>query len=107
MHLPTVLFAAGLSLAVVPAAATPEPRGVTVAFGNTVKAQYADGKFQRLWFKADANVAATQMENKADTMESAGAPDATTDAMDNKADATRDAADAKGDAIEKEAGKKD
>lgn len=56
--------------------------------------------------KAEANVAATQMENKADTMESAGAPNATTDAMDNKADAMKDAADAKGDAIEKEAGKK-
>ena len=57
--------------------------------------------------KADANVAATQMENQADTAAAAGAPDATTDAMKDQADAVKDAADAKGDAIEKAAGKKD
>ena len=56
--------------------------------------------------KADANVAATQLENKADSMENAGAPEATTDAMDKKADNMKDAADAKGDAMEKEAGKR-
>lgn len=33
--------------------ATAEPRGVTAAFGNTVKAFYPDGKAQWLWFKAD------------------------------------------------------
>ena len=57
--------------------------------------------------KADANVAATQMENQADAAAVAGAPDATTDAMKDQADAVQDAADAKGDAIEKAAGKKD
>ena len=35
------------------AQAAPDTHGVTVAFGNTVKAQYSDGKFQRLWFRAD------------------------------------------------------
>lgn len=57
--------------------------------------------------KAEANVAATQMENQADAAKEAGAPDATTDAMKDQADATKDAADAKGDAIEAAAGKKD
>lgn len=32
---------------------TAEPHGLTVAFGNTVKALYADGKYQRIWFRAD------------------------------------------------------
>jgi hypothetical protein len=27
--------------------------GVAAAFGNTVKAQYPDGRFQRLWFRAN------------------------------------------------------
>jgi hypothetical protein len=34
-------------------AAQPQPRGVPVAFGNTVKALYPDGKHQRIWIKAD------------------------------------------------------
>lgn len=57
--------------------------------------------------KADANLAATQMENQADAAAAAGVPAATTDAMNDQADAVKDAADAKGDAIEKAAGKKD
>lgn len=35
------------------AASEPAPRGLTAVFGNTVKALYADGKAQRLWFKPD------------------------------------------------------
>lgn len=46
------LAALGLTMPVAGHAA-PEPHGVTLAFGNTVKAQYSDGKFQRLWFRAD------------------------------------------------------
>jgi len=34
-------------------AAPPEPRGVAVAFGNTVKALYPDGRHQRIWINAD------------------------------------------------------
>lgn len=45
-----------LSLAAAsPLRAAPESQGVTVAFGNTVKALYADGKYQRLWFKPDGS----------------------------------------------------
>lgn len=29
------------------------PVGLTAAFGNTVKARYPDGRYQRYWFKAD------------------------------------------------------
>jgi len=39
------------------AAATPcasaDGAGVAAAFGNTVKAQYPDGRYQRLWIRAD------------------------------------------------------
>ena len=38
-----------------PLQASAERPGVTVAFGNTVKALYADGKYQRLWFRADGS----------------------------------------------------
>jgi hypothetical protein len=31
----------------------PEPKGVTAAFGNTIKATYPDGKHQRIWLKSD------------------------------------------------------
>lgn len=48
-----IAVAAAFALASAAQAAGAEPRGVTVAFGNTVKALYADGKFQRLWFRAD------------------------------------------------------
>jgi hypothetical protein len=34
-------------------APAPEPRGVAAAFGNTIKAVYEDGKFQRIWIRAD------------------------------------------------------
>ena len=37
-----------------PGAMTPaDLRGVATVFGNTVKARYPDGRFQRLWFRAD------------------------------------------------------
>ena len=56
MRFTPVTLAALLVLATTPSAqAAAEPHGVTVAFGNTVKAQYSDGKFQRLWFKADGS----------------------------------------------------
>ena len=42
-----------LALASSAHAAPPEPRGVAIAFGNTVRALYSDGKYQRLWFNAD------------------------------------------------------
>lgn len=35
------------------AMASADLRGVAAAFGNTVKARYPDGRFQRLWFRAD------------------------------------------------------
>jgi hypothetical protein len=35
------------------AGSAPAARGVAAAFGNTVKAQYPDGRFQRLWIRAD------------------------------------------------------
>jgi len=35
------------------AVAAPDPHGVAAAIGNTVKATYPDGRFQRYWFKAD------------------------------------------------------
>jgi len=35
-------------------AATPEaPHGVAAAFGNTVKALYPDGRYQRIWIRSD------------------------------------------------------
>lgn len=48
--LPSLLLAALLAPA--PGHAT-EPRGVAAAFGNTVKALYPDGRYQRLWLRAD------------------------------------------------------
>jgi hypothetical protein len=30
-----------------------DPHGVAAAFGNTIKAQYPDGRYQRLWVRAD------------------------------------------------------
>ena len=35
------------------AAPADRPRGVAAAFGNTIKALYADGKHQRIWLKED------------------------------------------------------
>src|SRR5262245_24090928 len=29
----------------------PQPRGFSVVFGNTVKVDYADGRFERIWFE--------------------------------------------------------
>lgn len=49
-----LLFAAALSLALIAGPAAAEPvRGVSAAFGNTVKALYPDGRYQWLWFNAD------------------------------------------------------
>ena len=42
-----VLMAAGTSHA------APATGGFAVAFGNTVKATYPDGRFQRYWFRTD------------------------------------------------------
>jgi hypothetical protein len=55
--MPLRLSAAALSLALFATAASAgepvRPAGVTVAFGNTVKALYPDGRYQWLWFNAD------------------------------------------------------
>jgi hypothetical protein len=48
------ILASALTL-VLPPQVSAEQNGVTVAFGNTVKALYSDGKYQRLWFRADGN----------------------------------------------------
>lgn len=65
MRLPTLLAAPTLLSALALAAAAPsqaatappvtatEPRGLAAAFGNTIKAFYADGRYQRLWLKPD------------------------------------------------------
>ena len=42
-----------LALAALAPAAQAEPRGVAAAFGNTVKALYPDGRYQRLWLNAN------------------------------------------------------
>ena len=48
------LIAATAHAATAPTAAPPpEPHGIAVAFGNTVKALYADGRYQRIWFQPD------------------------------------------------------
>ena len=49
------LVLASTLMLVLPLQASAEPHGVTVAFGNTVKALYADGKYQRLWFRSDGH----------------------------------------------------
>src|SRR4051812_27585528 len=56
MRIPAA-FAAGALLLAAPALAAPDraapSHGVAAAFGNTVKATYPDGRFQRYWFKPD------------------------------------------------------
>jgi hypothetical protein len=66
MRLPTVLIAAALAAPAAQAAApTPERHGVAVAFGNTVKALYPDGRYERLWFHADGTWEAVGRSGKA------------------------------------------
>ena len=49
-----LLGASALLLASATAAASADaPLGIAAAFGNTVKATYPDGRFQRYWLKAD------------------------------------------------------
>ena len=38
-----------------PAAAATDAGGVSAAFGNTLKARYPDGRYQRYWLKADGS----------------------------------------------------
>ncbi|MDZ4371692.1 MAG: hypothetical protein U1C74_09765 [Phenylobacterium sp.] len=53
-RLSSLISVAALALVVsTTATAADAPRGVSAAFGNTVKAMYPDGKHQWLWFKAD------------------------------------------------------
>lgn len=54
--------------------------------------------------KAEANVAATNLENRAEAAEDAG-DKAMAQSMEKQAEATREAADVKADAIERQAGK--
>jgi len=59
MRLIRPLFAALTLLAAAPAAsaatatAQPEAHGVAAAFGNTVKARYNDGRYERIWLQPD------------------------------------------------------
>ena len=54
MRTPLTLALAAITLTLCSSAVTAaEPRGFVVAFGNTVRATYPDGRFQRYWFKAD------------------------------------------------------
>jgi hypothetical protein len=57
MRLASALLAAALVAPVAQAAnlipPSSETRGVAVAFGNTVKALYPDGRYERIWFHAD------------------------------------------------------
>jgi hypothetical protein len=48
-----LISAAAVLLAAGAAHAAPATGGLAEAFGNTVKATYPDGRFQRYWFKAD------------------------------------------------------
>jgi len=48
-----LISAAAVLLAVGAAPAATATGGLAEAFGNTVKATYPDGRFQRYWFKAD------------------------------------------------------
>lgn len=49
----TAAVAAILPISTRAASAPAEPRGVAAAFGNTIKALYPDGRYQRLWLRAD------------------------------------------------------
>jgi len=54
MRRSTILLAALLALGLTqPAAAA--SASITSAFGNTIKATYPDGRFQRYWLKADGS----------------------------------------------------
>jgi hypothetical protein len=53
MRLLLLSIAAALALGSACPASAAEPRGVSAAFGNTVRAVYPDGRFQWFWFKAD------------------------------------------------------
>jgi hypothetical protein len=54
----------GLNAQAAPAKAA-EPRGVQAAFGNTVKALYPDGRYQRIWLHADGTWDAIGRRGKA------------------------------------------
>lgn len=45
----------GLTAQAANVGAPSDSHGVAAAFGNTVKAQYPDGRFQRLWIHADGS----------------------------------------------------
>lgn len=47
------LFALPAAAAQAGPAPSADAQGVAAAFGNTIKAQYPDGRFQRLWIRAD------------------------------------------------------
>lgn len=36
-------------------AAEQAPKGVSAAFGNTIRTEYPDGRFQRIWLRADGS----------------------------------------------------
>lgn len=49
----TAAVAALLPVAVRASPAHAQPQGLAAAFGNTIKALYPDGRYQRLWLRAD------------------------------------------------------
>ncbi|HET6970068.1 MAG TPA: hypothetical protein VFH92_02990 [Phenylobacterium sp.] len=63
MRIPHLLAAAFVALAAAapsqaataPPSSATEPHGLAAAFGNTIRAMYADGRFQRLWLKPDGS----------------------------------------------------
>lgn len=50
-----VLAAPPAIAASAPSSPASEPHGLAAAFGNTIKAMYADGRYQRLWLKPDGS----------------------------------------------------
>jgi hypothetical protein len=50
-----MIAAAPAQSATAPPVSASEPHGLAAAFGNTIKAFYSDGRFQRLWLKPDGS----------------------------------------------------
>jgi hypothetical protein len=53
--LTATLAAPTAQAATAPPVSPSEPHGLAAAFGNTIKAFYSDGRFQRLWLKPDGS----------------------------------------------------
>ena len=55
LALVALLSAPGLTVQAANLNVSPDVHGVAAAFGNTVKAQYPDGRYQRLWIHSDGS----------------------------------------------------